>query len=228
MIFVMNRVKREKSYQTGKIREQVPLTKREKGLSLIKVLGIIIEISLEINIKEHILKIRIKDMPNNFVKNNEHKEPIKCQEFQGPHYAKYCPNRKENFSNMHTIQEEETMGDVANEMPRIKATMENRQADHQTSIVEVQGMIQNQLVSILIEPSASLICLSPNIVEKCNLYLKIFEKSWLLQLATGTKREVVNYVKSCEMFMSQFKTKVKVNVLSLGSYDVLIGMDWLK
>ena len=30
------------------------------------------------------------------------------------------------------------------------------------------------------------------------------------------------------MFMSQFKTQVKLNALLLGYYDVLIGMDWLK
>ena len=28
------------------------------------------------------------------------------------------------------------------------------------------------------------------------------------------------------MFMSQFKNQVKLNVLPLGSYVVLIGMDW--
>ena len=28
--------------------------------------------------------------------------------------------------------------------------------------------------------------------------------------------------------MSQFKTQVKLNVLPLGSYDVLIGMDWVE
>ena len=27
--------------------------------------------------------------------------------------------------------------------------------------------------------------------------------------------------------MSQFKTQVKLNVLLLGSYNVLIGMDWM-
>ena len=55
---------------------------------------------------------------------------------------------------MHIIQEEETVGDVANEMPKINATLENRQEDHQTSMVEVQGMIQNQSISILIDPGA--------------------------------------------------------------------------
>ena len=28
--------------------------------------------------------------------------------------------------------------------------------------------------------------------------------------------------------MIQFETQVKLNVLALGSYDVLIGMDWLE
>ena len=39
---------------------------------------------------------------------------------------------------------------------------------------------------------------------------------------------MVNYVESCNLFMSQFETQVKLNVLPLGSYDVLIGMDWLE
>ena len=69
-------------------------------------------------------------------------------------------------------------------------------------MVEVQGMIQNQSVSILIDPGASLSYVSPSIVEKCKLSLKKFEKSWLVQLTTRTKRKVINYVETCEMFMS--------------------------
>ena len=44
---------------------------------------------------------------------------------------------------MHTIQEEETVGDVENEMSRINVALENQQEDHQTSMAEVQGVIQN-------------------------------------------------------------------------------------
>ena len=69
-------------------------------------------------------------------------------------------------------------------MHRINAALENRQEDHQTSMVEVQGMMQNQSVSILINPSASLSYISPSIVEECILSLKKFEKSWLIQLGT--------------------------------------------
>ena len=78
--------------------------------------------------------------------------------------------------------------------------------DNQTSMVEVQGMMQNHSFSILIDPGSSLSYVSPRIVEKCILSLKKFEKYWLVQLATGTKRKVVNYVENCDWFMSQFKT----------------------
>ena len=73
--------------------------------------------------------------------------------------------------------------------------------DHHTLMVEVQGMIQNHSVSILIDPCASLSYISPSIVEKCILSLKKFEKYWLVQLATGTKRKVVNYVEKYNLMM---------------------------
>ena len=92
-------------------------------------------------------------------------------------------------------------------------------------MVEVQGMIQNRYVLILIDSGASLSYVSPSIVEKCNLFLKKIEKSWLVQLATRTKRKLVNFVENCDLFMSKSKTQVKLNVLPLEYYDVLIGMD---
>ena len=39
---------------------------------------------------------------------------------------------------------------------------------------------------------------------------------------------MVNYVENCDLLMSRFKTQIKLNALSLGSYDVLIGMDCLE
>jgi len=50
-------------------------------------------------------------------------------------------------------------------MPRIGAALENQQVDHQT-MVEIEGIINGKPMSILIDLVASLIYLSPRIVEK--------------------------------------------------------------
>ena len=64
-------------------------------------------------------------------------------------------------------------------------------------------------------------------MEKCKLPVEKFTSSWVFQLATGAKRKVVSFVKHCAVTMGQFETFVRLNILPLGSYDILIGMDWL-
>ena len=125
----------------------------------------------------------------NFTKSFEWKEPVKCWECNGPHYTSFCPKRKNSVSNIHTVQEEKTVGELARSMPRINAALENRQADYQTSMVEVEGMINHTPVTILIDPGASLSYIAPQIVEKCKLFVDKFENSWLVQLATGAKKK---------------------------------------
>ena len=164
----------------------------------------------------------------NYTKNFERKEPIKCWDCNGPHYASVCPNKKKTVNNIHTIQEEMIVGDLARTMPRINAALENRQAEYQTSMVEVEGMINQTPITILIDPGDSLSYISPKFVEKCKLPDEKFENSWLVQLATGAKRKVTCFVKECAVVMDHFETVVKLNVLPLGSYDLLIGMDWLE
>ena len=53
-------------------------------------------------------------------------------------------------------------------------------------------------------------------------------KSWLVQLATGTKRKVNEVVEKFPLVINGLSTCIDMNVLPLGSYDVLIGMDWLE
>ena len=53
-------------------------------------------------------------------------------------------------------------------------------------------------------------------------------KPWLVQLATETKRKVSEVVEKFLLVMNGLITCVDLNVLPLGSYDVLIGMDWLE
>ena len=82
-----------------------------------------------------------------------------------------------------------TVGDLARAMPRINAVLENMQADYQTSMEEVEGKMNQNTISILIDTGASLSYISPDLVEKCKLSVEKFAKSWLVQLATGEKKK---------------------------------------
>jgi hypothetical protein len=55
-----------------------------------------------------------------------------------------------------------------------------------------------------------------------------YKKSWLVQLATGAKRKINELVEYCPIDMNGLNTKVYVKIIPLGSYDCLIGMDWLE
>jgi hypothetical protein len=46
-------------------------------------------------------------------------------------------------------------------------------------------------------------------------------------MATGAKRKINEMVKACPMDMNGMRIGADVNILPLGSYDCLIGIDWL-
>jgi hypothetical protein len=110
-------------------------------------------------------------------------------------------------------------------MPQIYAALNNNQADHQASVVELEGMIANHPISILIDPGSNLSYVSPQTVNKCKLQPIRHVKPWLVQLATGTKIKVAEAIPSCQFIMGGFPTQASLNILPLGSYDLFIGMD---
>jgi len=95
-------------------------------------------------------------------------------------------------------------------------------------MIEVKGKINNQPIVILIDLGSSHIYLDSNMVERFHFPKRKIEKPWLLQLATGTKRKINEMVKACPMNMNGMNTKEELNIIPLGSFDYLIGMDCLE
>jgi hypothetical protein len=89
--------------------------------------------------------------------NNPNKEPLKCWGCGEEHLVRDYPHRQQNSTRIYIVQEDTIINDVARSMPRIYAAMDNKQDDHQASVVEMEGMIANHLVSILIDPGSNLI-----------------------------------------------------------------------
>jgi hypothetical protein len=94
-------------------------------------------------------------------------------------------------------------------------------------MIEVESMINNQTITILIGSGASQSYIDPRMVEIFHLPRGKHGKYWLEQLATRARRKVVDFVKSFPVDMNGLSTRAELNILPLGSYDCLIGMDWL-
>ena len=50
----------------------------------------------------------------------------------------------------------------------------------------------------------------------------------MVLLATCTKQNIYEIIKDYEVSLNGFPARINLNILPLGSYDVLIGMDWLE
>jgi hypothetical protein len=153
--------------------------------------------------------------------------PIQCWGCKENHKYRYCPHKNGKARVVHNVQQVETMDGMDSRMERIYVALENKQAEFQSHMIEVEGMIKNQPFIILIDSGASHSYVDPRVVESLHLSRRKHEKSWLVQLVTGTKRKVTKLVKSFPMDMNGLSTKAELNILPLGSYDYLIGMDWL-
>ena len=70
------------------------------------------------------------------------------------------------------------MDQVARKVPRIYATLEDRQADHQSGMVEVAGKIVEQSVSILIDPGSTHSYITHRVIEICDFKNLNNSKSW--------------------------------------------------
>jgi hypothetical protein len=99
-----------------------------------------------------------------------------------------------NITVVHNLQEVSMVGDVGKNLHRLNAAIDGRQADHHSSVVEIEGKINNSRTSILIDPRSRLSYITPDVVESNKLKKLKHAKSWLVQLATKTKRKVIEFI----------------------------------
>ena len=89
-------------------------------------------------------------------------------------------------------------------------------------MVGVEGEIAEQTVSVLIDPRSTHSYMTPILVEMCTLKNSKHRRSWLFQLATGTKKEINEVIRKCPLVMDGLVTCADLNALPLGSYDIHI------
>jgi hypothetical protein len=110
-----------------------------------------------------------KEQATFYNKNTTQREPLKCWECGEPHYYKDCPLRRKTNNNLHIVHEAFIVNEIERNIPNISAALENRQENYHTSMVEVEGMLNNEPISILIHLGSSLSYISLRVVKMCKL-----------------------------------------------------------
>jgi hypothetical protein len=154
------------------------------------------------------------------------KPPIQGWGCKGDHIFRVCSHKSVKVR-VHNVQRAKIVGDMGRNVPRIYATLDNKKAEYQSHMIEVEGMINNQTITILIDLGDNHSYIDPKMVESLHFPRSKHGKSWLVQLATRAKKKVNEMVKSCLMDKNGLSTRAYLNIFPLGSYDCLIGMDWL-
>ena len=66
--------------------------------------------------------------------------------------------------------------------------MDNKQAEHEASIIEMEGKLCDQVISILIDRGFNYSYVIHDFMDKCGLIKELHVESLLVQLATSTKK----------------------------------------
>jgi hypothetical protein len=152
---------------------------------------------------------------------------IQCWGCGGDHMHKNFPYRGEKGKIIHNVKQADIVEDMVINVPRIYTALDNKKAKFQSHMIEMEGKINNQTIVILIDSRDSHSYLDPNMVEIFHFPRSKLGKSWLVQLDTKDKIKINEMVKACPMNMNGLSTREDLKIIPLGSYDCVIGMDWL-
>ena len=71
-------------------------------------------------------------------------------------------------------------------------------------------------------------CLIPQTLHYVVLKVVVQDKYSFIERASEAKQKVGEKVTGCALNLGEFVTRVNLYVMILGSYDVVINMDWLE
>jgi hypothetical protein len=80
----------------------------------------------------------------------------------------------------------------------------------------------------LIDPGATKSFISGATLKRIKVKVVEQDEFSFVEMALGAKQKVRGKVRICVLNLGEFVTRANLYVTILGSYDVVIGMDWLR
>jgi hypothetical protein len=95
-------------------------------------------------------------------------------------------------------------------------------------MLEKTGTVADQTLGILIDPGATESFISSTVLKRIKVKAVEQDKFRFIEMASGAKQKVGGKVTGCALNLGEFVTRFNLYITILGSYDVVIGMDWLE
>ncbi|XP_057866244.2 uncharacterized protein LOC131073765 [Cryptomeria japonica] len=84
-----------------------------------------------------------------------------------------------------------------------------------------------QSVSILIDTRATEYFIDPKVVSRISVRPSYISNAWMVQYGNRAEQRVDTCLFCSELELSSFQTQVNLYVAPLGSYDVILGINWI-
>ena len=95
-------------------------------------------------------------------------------------------------------------------------------------MLETSGTVTDQTLGILIDLDATESFISGAAPKRIKVKEVKQDEFIFVEMASGTKQKVGGKVMGCTLNLGEFVARANLYVSILGSYDVVIDMDWLE
>jgi hypothetical protein len=104
----------------------------------------------------------------------------------------------------------------------------NHQAEHLSTVLKTSSMMSDRQFSIWIDLGATKSFISNGAHKRIKVKAIEQDEFRYVELAYRAKQKVGGKVNDCKINLGEFVASVNLFVTTLGSYDIVIGMDWLE
>jgi hypothetical protein len=120
-----------------------------------------------------------------------------------------------------------TVGDLG-KAHRIHVAVNNHQEKNQLIMLETSGTIVDHSLNIFIDPGATEIFISGAVLKRIKVKSVEHDKFSFAKMSLEAKQKVGGKVMGYSLNLGEFVTRANLYITTLGSYDVMIDMDWLE
>jgi len=111
---------------------------------------------------------------------------------------------------------------------QIHAVVINSQEEHQSTMIKTSGTIADQNLSIFIDSGATESFISSAALKRIKVNEVKHDGFSFVEMDSGAKKKVRGKVVGCSLNLGVFFKRDNLYAMILGSYEVVINMDWLE